>query len=140
MQKNLLILVFLSAINIVSLQLHSQVNSLYNQLISVNPEWSKQPDVNPQLIRTVAKSLNEQELIQLHLINTVELLKQRDISNLSLLLRENRKRNLDILHQYLVAGVFPLNTLHTNRQPYFIDDNNNYCAVGYLMKKAGQIT
>ncbi|MEQ1768086.1 MAG: hypothetical protein ABL859_11700, partial [Methylotenera sp.] len=32
---------------------------------------------------------------------------------------------------------FPLNTLHTNRQPYFIDDNNNYCAVGYLMKKSG---
>ena len=121
----------------VSLDGKAQIHSEYDQLVYVNPEWRNQRDVDPQLKLNAPKPLNEQQLIQLHLFETEKLLRKRDVCNFSPVLKENRTKNLDVLHQYLVAGVFPLNTKHQERQPYFIDDNNVYCAVGFLMKESG---
>jgi hypothetical protein len=106
-------------------------------LVYVNPEWKNQTDADSQLKADAPKILNEQQLVQFHLSETEKLLRNRDISMLPAALKENRLKNLDVLHEYLTAGVFPVNSRHMNRQPYFIDDNNTYCAVGYLMKESG---
>ena len=65
------------------------------------------------------------------------MLRKRDVSGLSPAQRANRIKNLDVLHRYLMAGVFPNNSRHQDRQPYFIDDNDVFCAAGYLMKESG---
>ncbi|MBC7588821.1 MAG: T9SS type A sorting domain-containing protein [Chitinophagaceae bacterium] len=45
---------------------------------------------------------------------------------------------MNTLHKYWNNGIFPINDLHQNRQPYFIDKFNTYCAVGYLIKMSGK--
>lgn len=134
MQKRLL--VFVLALNI-CFTIQAQIKSVYDQMVSVNQEWTNQSDINNKLKQQDLKLLNEQQLIQLHLSETEKLLRNREVSKLSPLQQENRAKNLNVLHQYLLAGIFPLNTNHANRQPYFIDENNTYCAVGYLMKESG---
>lgn len=49
----------------------------------------------------------------------------------------NRQWLLDSLASYAKNKAFPVNTHYAIRTPYFIDDFNNYCAVGYLMKASG---
>src|SRR5689334_11182348 len=116
---------------------HAQSRSVYDQLASVNAEWKHQPDVDKQLKSTPAKMLSERQLIQLHLTETEQLLRGRDINALSPELRANRLRNLDVLHKYLTSGVFPINTKFNYRLPIFIDEKNTYCAVGFLMSQSG---
>ena len=137
MQKNLLVSYLVCLFLFFSLPGNAQRSSVYNQLLSVNADWQNQPDVPVQLQTEAAKTLNEQQLVQLHLYEVEKLLRSRSIDALAPEQRVNRIKNLDVLHEYLMAGIFPVNTGHYNRQPYFIDDNNNYCAVGYLMKESG---
>jgi hypothetical protein len=137
MKKLLLLFTFVLSLTCVSLNGKTQVNSVYDQLVYVNAEWRNQTDADPKLRSNTPKPLTEQQLIQLHLSETEKLLRGRDVSKLSPILKENRLKNLNVLHQYRMAGIFPLNTKHINRQPYFIDDYNVYCAVGYLMKMSG---
>jgi hypothetical protein len=137
MQKSFILVFFVLSMACVSLKGKAQINSEYDQLVYINPEWRDQTDVDPQVKLNAPKYLNEQQLIQLHLSEAEKLLRKRDVSYLTPILKENRAKNLDVLHRYLVAGVFPVNTKHKERQPYFIDDNNVYCAVGYLMKESG---
>jgi hypothetical protein len=112
-------------------------NSIYDQLVFVNATWKNQKDVNPSLKDQAASPLTEQEIVRQHLQETELLLRSRKITSLTAQQQANRLRNLDVLHSYWQAGIFPKNTHHSNRQPYFIDDYNNYCAVGYLMKESG---
>ena len=114
----------------------SQANA-YQQLVGVNSTWQIQPDVNNSLMAQSAKYLSEQQLIQFHLQQVEKLLRNRTVNNQSLAQQQQRAKLLDILHQYWIAGKFPQNTLHQNRQPYFIDDFNTYCAVGYLLQQSG---
>ena len=137
MQKNLLVFYLVCLFLFFSLPGNAQRSSVYNQLLSVNADWQNQPDVPVQLQTEAAKTLNEQQLVQLHLSEVEKLLRSRSVGALAQQQRVNRIKNLDVLHEYLLAGIFPVNTGHYNRQPYFIDDNNNYCAVGYLMKQSG---
>jgi hypothetical protein len=137
MQRNFTLFLLLLSLACVSLKGKTQINSLYDQLVYVNPEWKNQADADPQLKLTAPKAFSEQQLVQLHLSEVEKLLRKRDVSLLSQAQRESRKKNLDVLHQYLVAGIFPFNARHKGRQPYFIDDNNVYCAVGYLIKESG---
>jgi hypothetical protein len=132
--KKLLLLLFIS----VTFQLQAQTFvTQYDQLVSVNQQWKYQPDVNPSLKTTEAKPLSEQQLVQLHLQEVEKLLRKREISHLSSQLKQQRQRLLDVLHGYIEVGVFPINNLQQERQPYFIDKYNTYCAVGYLMKMCG---
>jgi hypothetical protein len=137
MQKNLIFFFLVLSMIAAGLKAKAQIRSEFDQLVYVNSEWRNQTDADPQLKLNALKLLNEQQLIQLYLSETEKLLRKRDVSNLSPSLRENRAKNLDVLHRYMLAGVFPSNTRHQGRQPYFIDDNNVYCAVGYLMKESG---
>ena len=50
-----------------------------------------------------------------------------------------RSRNLDILHEYWVRGVFPKNTsVPGARVPYFIDRYGTRCAMAYLIEQSGR--
>lgn len=137
MFKNLRQLFFFSLLLTSCMLLQAQTGSKFDQLLSVNSEWKNQADADPDLYKEAAFALPEQQLIQWHLRETEKLLRSRKPADLSTVQMQNRLKNLDVLHQYWQAGSFPINTLHNNRQPYFIDDFNTYCAVGYLMKMSG---
>lgn len=113
------------------------VPSLYDQLLSVNEQWANVRESNAELKSTAARPCTEQSLIQLHLQQVETLLRKRDVCSLTEAQKARRVENLNTLHKYWKAGVFPINDGHTNRQPYFIDKYNTYCAVGYLMKESG---
>lgn len=117
--------------------LQAQQLTAYDQLVSVNKEWVKQPDVDPLLKQTPAKAFSENELIQFHLQQVEKMLRKRNKPGLTTALRKTRETNLNTLNVYWHNGVFPLNDKHLARQPYFIDQYNTYCAVGYLMKESG---
>ncbi len=129
-------------VSIFTLMLFVTVNAQsitdYQQLVSVNKTWQYQMDIEPSLKNTMAIERNEQQLVQHHLEEVEKLLRSRDTKNLSTTQKENRNKILNILHGYRVAGNFPKNTNHQNRQPYFIDEFNTFCAVGYLMKETGE--
>jgi hypothetical protein len=137
MLKRLPFLLLLLMLVYTGIDAQSQKLSVYDQLVYVNQEWKNHPDVDPTLRTTPAKILNEQQLIQLHLQETEKMLRKRDVNDLTASQKENRSNHLDVLHRYRLAGVFPVNDQHANRQPYFIDKFNTYCAVGYLMQQSG---
>lgn len=128
------ILFFLSSILSLS-TFAQQCKTAFDQLVSVNEQWKYQPDIDPALKTLPAQLLNEQQLIQFHLQEVEKLLQKR--KNNPIATSENRIANLSTLKAYAKQGNFPKNTMHQNRQPYFIDDFNTYCAVGYLMKEHG---
>ena len=111
--------------------------TVYDQLMYVNEQWKNQNDLDGLLKVSAAKVLNEQELIQFHLQQTEKLLRKRNVSAMSVAQQKHRLHNLNTLHNYWVKGIFPINDKHQNRQPYFIDKYNTYCAVGYLMQQSG---
>lgn len=132
--KKLIVFVLVLISNLVNAQMF---NNAYEQLVQVNEEWKNQNDIEPKLKSSSAYHFTEIQLIQFHLKQTEQLLRNRDVSKLSVELQKQRENNLNVLHSYWINGVFPINDLHQNRQPYFIDKNNTYCAVGYLMKMSG---
>ncbi len=133
MKKSLLLL-FISISNFLFAQ---NKQTVYEQLVSINKQWKNIQDIDPTLKQTIAKELPEQQLIQFHLQQVELLLRKRNTTNLSAIQKKQRTQNLNQLHNYLEEGVFPINDAHINRQPYFIDKYNTYCAVGYLMKMSG---
>jgi hypothetical protein len=74
--------------------------------------------------------------IRTHLEYAEELLRKHDVSELPADLQANRKRLLDYLHEYRLAGIFPSNYGYPGqRTPCFIDKYSRICAVGYLVEK-----
>jgi len=110
--------------------------SLYEKLCEVNAEWKKQTDFNPILHHLPALE-NEQAMIVQHLSLVEEILRSRDVAHLAVEQQQERLANLDRLHAYWLAGAFPINDRYNNRLPIFIDAQDNFCAVGHLMKTSG---
>jgi hypothetical protein len=133
MKPLLLILMICAGLNINA----QSRKSLFDVLVYVNEQWKNQPDAEASLKTKIVKSMTEVDAIQFHLEQTEKLLRNRNVSNLPENLQQQRLKNLNVLHSYWKTGVFPINDKHQNRQPYFIDKNNTYCAVGYLMKESG---
>lgn len=76
--------------------------------------------------------------VQRHLAAVEAELRARDASHLPPALQLERRRNLDRLHAYRVAGEFPRNSDYPGeRVPYFIDDDGVVCAVGHLVAESG---
>jgi hypothetical protein len=134
LKKSIPVLLIFACITSVSF---AQKLTVYDQLVAVNNEWRNQPDVDPSLKNKTAFSLNEQELVRLHLKETEKLLRARNTTGLSAIQKKNRETNLNKLHSYWQTGVFPINKLYDQRQPIFIDELNTFCAVGYLMQQSG---
>lgn len=110
-------------------------DGLKQQLIQLNKNWTHRNNLN--LIQDYNASYSEIELIQLHLSMVEQELRKASSTKLSLKQKENRFKCLDILNGYWTSGLFPQNTYHSTRVPYFIDVHNTYCAVGFLLKKTG---
>ncbi|HYR99459.1 MAG TPA: hypothetical protein VEO58_10615 [Gemmatimonadales bacterium] len=66
-------------------------------------------------------------------------LRARDVSALPPGERVARSRNLDVLHEYWVRGVFPKNTsVPGARVPVFVDRYGTRCAMAYLIEQSGR--
>jgi len=76
--------------------------------------------------------------IRTHLAKVERALRVRDVSTLTPAQQTARARNLDVLHGYWTAGVFPKNTDFPDaRMPYFIDRSGIRCAMAYLIEQSG---
>jgi Secretion system C-terminal sorting domain len=110
--------------------------SLYDHLVEVNKEWLK-ISADDFLCQDVFFK-NDKERIQKHLQLVEQHLRQNPPNSLSSDQLKNRTTALDILNNYWRAGIFPKNTFHQTRQPYFIDRFGTACAVGYLALQTGE--
>tara|TARA_R110002096_G_scaffold169779_3_gene341528 strand:+ start:39992 stop:41305 length:1314 start_codon:yes stop_codon:yes gene_type:complete len=106
-------------------------------LSTINKYWKDQ-SIQKQLDYKHLKHLNENELIQLHLQLVVEKLITSPNPLLSEKQMHNRLRGLNKLQCYLETGIFPINTKHAYRIPYFIDDFGTACAVGHMIIESGE--
>ncbi len=74
--------------------------------------------------------------IRTHLEYVESLLRNTDVSNLSVNLKTKRNHLLDLLHDYWTNGIFPKNyDFADQRKPCFIDKEGTICAVGYLIEQ-----
>jgi hypothetical protein len=83
-----------------------------------------------------APGTNETLRLATHLRYVEALLRARDVRALPPALRAERARNLDRLHAYIAAGIFPQNHTYPGRRPHFIDEAGRICAVGYLVEQS----
>lgn len=107
---------------------------ILSHLVEVNNVWANYKNLVPN--RTVWFN-SDADRIQYHLNATIYLLRTNTPANLSSSQLENRIALLDELVNYAAAKKFPMNTKYGHRQPCFVDEINTHCAVGYLMKTAG---
>ncbi len=116
-----------------------QPTSFFKHMAEVNTQWHKQ--INDQTVDLLNQKeihfTNDIERIQTHLIFVESILKNRDVSHLNPQQQTNRVHHLSVLKQYWKRNLYPKNTFHPNRQPYFVDINGTHCAVGYLIEKSG---
>lgn len=113
----------------------NQANQALKQsLIVLNKYWK---EVEVTCIDH-AKPETETELIKLHLKLVVDVLQNKDVTNLNTLQQTNRVQLLNELEIYGRKGIFPLNTNHEERTPYFIDELGTACAVGQMIIKSGK--
>jgi hypothetical protein len=74
--------------------------------------------------------------IRTHLEYVENLLRNKDVSELSVDLQTKRNHLLDLLHYYWTKGAFPKNYDYAGqRKPCFIDKDGTICAVGYLVEQ-----
>lgn len=119
----------------VSAQLNQNESALaINHLYEVNSQWAKYPDAAP-LEKIQFKS--DRDRIQYHLFLVEKYLRAHTPEDLVGIRLENRLNLLDALTKYAGEKKFPINTDHSVRQPYFIDDFGTYCAVGHLISVSG---
>lgn len=111
---------------------------LIDHMISINNEWTKQKDIPTHLMTIPIKFNSDEERIQLHLKLVEKTLKARSSDDLTIQQFANRQKNLQSLMSYWKENKFPINTRHSHRQPYFIDDFGTACAVGHLLLTSGE--
>lgn len=109
---------------------------LIDHLYEVNKEWAHQAPALSILWQPVQFE-NDEARIQRHLELVEEILRQRTVSLEESSEKEHRLQQLDVLRAYHQRGLFPKNTGHQIRQPYFIDNYGTACAVGYLVIEDG---
>ncbi len=74
--------------------------------------------------------------IQTHLDYVSDVLRNRPVDHLTEKQKQNRKKYLNLLDDYISAGEFPHNDGHPDkRRPTFISEGGHICAVGYLVKQ-----
>jgi hypothetical protein len=109
---------------------------LYDHLYEINQQWALQ-SFDQDLIDRLAAFPEDRSRIREHLRLVTKILRDRNTDQLTAAQRRNRSLMLDALEGYYKTAKFPVNSLHPNRQPYFIDHNGTFCAVGHLLKESG---
>lgn len=126
-------LFILSILHFTSLnaQHYSTSTLTYAHLYEVNQQWEKHQAESPAYEIQFDSDIDR---IQFHLSAVAAYLsKNTPPSHFSAQSLQNRFALLETLKKYANDKKFPKNTHHAARQPYFIDDEGTYCAVGYLM-------
>jgi|GEM_PF-1366376 len=132
----------LFAILIVAFAFNATAANLHQELKGLNAQWNKTnnfAEVDPLLLSQTIELNGNEDLIQLHLQLVENTLRNRNTDYLTITQKVNRELGLNILRDYWQAGVFPKNTNHTYRIPYFIDAYNTACAVGHIMRESGSV-
>jgi hypothetical protein len=112
--------------------------STFEKLNGINSYWMQQPHLVKQFANAFSsQTMNDHQLIQLHLQLVETVLRNKDVSKLTEQQRDNRIQYLNNLHSYWNTNIYPINNKTAKRNPVFIDDYNTFCAVGYLMKTSG---
>lgn len=128
-----LLIILLSSATINTWGKQSEVK---RSLISLNKYWSGKKFNFPHKVEKT--ELNQDAyLITLHLKMLIEQLKESDLSQFSNTQIAKRNNLLNKLSAYAERGIFPKNTKHSIRTPYFIDDFGTPCAVGFLIQESG---
>lgn len=118
------------------LSLQGFCGPVFNQLAKVNQYWLAQKDIDRYGLEANTATTNT-EWIRLHLTQVEKTLRNRSTAHLTPEQKANRLRSLNDLHQYMLAGNFPVNDEYSYQTPIFIDKYDNFCAVGYLVKSSG---
>lgn len=113
-----------------------QAESLFERFAEINKCWLAQSDI-PQELHDVPAVNNDRAAIKLHLFYVHQVLSNRDVSHLSETEQANRAAHLDELYRYMLSEAYPQNDSHNYRLPIFIDPQDNFCAVGHLIKASG---
>lgn len=116
---------------------YEESRSLYDHLVEINANWAKYIHDEGAWATPVAFN-DDQSFIAADLTLVEQFLRSKDVSALSPALQKERKRNLDVFHEYIVEGKFPKNYDHEERRPCFIDRDGGVCAVGNLLVKSGE--
>lgn len=109
--------------------------TLSEHLLEVNKEWVHFLGDDPQYSEQISFP-DDSYRIQKHLFEVCLLLRERSAAYPE----DQKQRRLELIQQlydYAVERKFPINTLHKQRKPYFIDYRGTACAVGYLMLQNG---
>ncbi|MDF3026462.1 MAG: hypothetical protein K0S23_769 [Fluviicola sp.] len=115
--------------------LSSQANTFFEQLCTFNPNWNKHQKHVP--LENERVFLSDKQFVQAHLELVLRVLNSADLKDLNKEQLVMRKHLIDVLSDYRLQGVFPINYYHAERIPVFIDEHNTHCAVGYLMRESG---
>lgn len=115
-------------------QMPSETLEAYDHLYEVNKEWKHFEVAAP--IQKI-NFTNDTKRIQFHLETVISHLSKLVPTGQTIAIQEKRTLLLNKLKAYAKRAIFPQNTYHKNRQPYFIDNKGTHCAVGYLMKVSG---
>lgn len=110
---------------------------LYEVLCGVNAEWRKKPEL-ANTVWSPFHDYSEQNILRTHLMLVESYLREHAPLDLDPIQIQRRNHHLDVLHEYWLAGQFPNNPEFSIRTPYFIGENGNFCAVGYVMWQDGQ--
>lgn len=109
---------------------------VFNKLSEINKCWKELTDIS-EAIFPAYSDRSDEEWIKLHLSLVEQTLRARSTAHLTTSQKQNRLKSLDNLHEYWLAGRFPQNEDYTYSTPIFIDNHDNFCAVGYLVKVSG---
>jgi hypothetical protein len=113
--------------------------TLYEQLCEVNQEWKTRQDIAQKYqLTTLAPITNEADLLIFHLSLLEKEFRLHTPENLSKSQKQARLQTLNVLNEYWKLRNCPRNYYQTKRIPVFIDEENRYCAVAYLMFKSGK--
>jgi len=115
-------------------QNYKQSDSYLNHLKEINAEWQH------HVVHCPEGQINfesDDDRIQLHLELVCESLKNNIPAHLTSAQLDKRNALIKALEVYAQTKIFPINTNHLVRQPYFVDNYGIHCAVGQLMYVSG---
>lgn len=128
--------IFTFSIILLSIGSFASPNKTFDRLCEVNKYWQEQNDIS-RLQYPVYTDKNDREWIRTHLTLVEQVLRSRSTNHLSAAQKANRMEALNHLNEYWHSGSFPINDKYSYKTPIFIDQYDNFCAVGYLVKVTG---
>jgi len=113
-------------------QLPSEALSPADHLLAINAQWEGKANTAEGLL----SFHNDTERIAFHLSQVIKRLEAVEVKEADI--KAKRTALIRTLKVYQEEGKFPINTRHSKRTPYFIDDFGTACAVGHLMIESGR--